>query len=203
VKLQNRNRWELPLKETKPEHGVEVYACPATGPRRSLECPLKPNQPALAPGVVPLPVLEPPRAPGPICTNKSSVTVSTDVGAKYRQHYRYGSPEWDEVHTYARQTVESYNKLYKYADNMLKDASSRQLRGAAGQQFLSIIAVVALNARIIIDWRNREFDETRPADEPRTRRSRTNRRPLATRPKRSRLGGMPAGRRARYGLLDT
>ncbi|MFJ2543060.1 hypothetical protein [Microbacterium sp. NPDC087589] len=195
-----RAKWELRVKETKADKGVVVMTCPAVGKGRSLDCPLKPNQPTDLPkGAVPLPVLNTPKAPGAICTNASSVNVSLEVGAKYLQHYRYGSPEWEDVHTYGRQTVESYNNSLKHADNSLHDATNRRLRGTAGQGLLAIIGVLAQNARVIYEWLDQQYDEERPAIEPRTRHKRTDRRVPVKRTKKGR--GMPAGRRARYGLL--
>lgn len=150
VLIKEREKWELRTKQTDLEKNTVTKTCPAMGRGRSLECPLKPNQPMDLPkGAMPLPVLETPKAPGAICTNASSVTFSLEVGAKYLQHYRYGSPEWEEVHTYGRQTIESYNNGLKHADNSLHDSTNRRLRGTAGQGFLAIIGVVAQNGRVI------------------------------------------------------
>jgi hypothetical protein len=200
--IAERAKWELRVHDTKPD-GSLVLGCPAVGKGRSLDCPLKPNQPMDLPeGVVPLPVLSPPKAPGKICTNASSVTFDAELGAKYRQHHRYGSPEWDDMHTYGRQTIESYNKLLKRADNNLRDSTNRRLRGEAAQAFLAAVAVVALNGRVIYQWLDQEYDPDRSAPEPNRRRSRTNRHMPVSRTKAAKKGrGMPAGRRARYALL--
>lgn len=198
--LRERAKWELRTKETKLDKGVVVKYCPAVGKGRSLECPLKPNQPTDLPdGAVPLPVLVTPKAPGPICTNASSVNFSLDVGAKYQQHFRYGSPEWEDVHTYNRQTIESFNKSLKHADNTLFSSGNRRMRGTAAQAFLAIVGVIAQNGRVIYEWLDQQYDEEQPATEPRTRHKRTDRRVPVKRKKKGR--GMPAGRRARYGLL--
>lgn len=47
-------------------------------------------------GVVPLPVLSPPKAPGKVCTNKSSTSFHVDDDGKFGQHHRYGSPDWQQ-----------------------------------------------------------------------------------------------------------
>lgn len=198
--VAERKKWELRVKDTKADKGVVVRTCPAVGKGRSLECPLKPNQPTDLPeGAIPLPVLNTPKAPGAICTNATSVNFSMDLGAKYQQHYRYGSPEWEEVHTYGRQTVESYNNGLKHADNSLHDSTNRRLRGTAGQGMLAIIGVLAQNAWVIHEWLDQQYDESRPAIEPRKRHKRTDRRTPVKRTKKGR--GLPAGRAARYGLL--
>lgn len=200
--LQERAKWELYQKD-KQANGNLVMSCPGSGTNRSLECPLKPNEPAPREGRSPLPVENPPKAPGHICTNGSSVTFDADLGAKYRQHHRYGSQEWDEAHTYGRQTIESFNNLLKHADNSLHDSTNRRMRGEAAQAFQALIGVIAMNGRIIFKWLEEEYDETRPAPEPNRRQKRTNRHVSAPRRTKSvkKGRGMPAGRRARYGLI--
>lgn len=196
AQMEQRSKWELRLKERKD--GKAVYGCPAQGADRTLECPLKPNQPPVRDGVATLPVVKTPKAPGKVCTNKSSVTIDDEVGIRYAQHFRYGSPEWEAVHTYGRQTVESYNMSLKRADNSLHDATNRRLQGEAEQAFLTIIAVVAMNQHRIFAWKEAEFDPKRPAIEPRRRLTRTDRHVPVKRSARGR--GLPAARRARWGL---
>lgn len=200
--LQERTKWELYQKDKKA-NGNLVMACPGSGEGRSLECPLKPNEPAPRNGATPLPVENPPKAPGHICTNDSSVTFDAELGAKYRQHHRYGTAEWDDAHTYGRQVIESFNKLLKRSDNSLHDSTNRRLRGEPNQAFLALLGVIAKNGLIIANWMEEEYDESRPAPEPNRRQKRTNRHVSAPRrTKNARKGrGMPAARRARYGLV--
>lgn len=202
AQLRERAKWELGQKD-KQANGNLVMTCPASGSNRHLDCPLKPNEPAPKAGVDLMTVENTPKMPGDICTNKSSVTFEAEHGAKYRQHHRYGTAEWDEMHTYGRQTVESFNNALKHADNSLKDSTNRRLRGEANQSFLAILSVVAQNARNIYTWLEDEYDEGRPAQEPRTRQKRTNHlAPVVrtgTRKKKSR--DLSASRRARYGLI--
>ncbi len=60
-----------------------------------------------------------------------------------------------------------------------------------------------MNGHIIFRWLKEEYDPTRPAPEPNRRQKRTNR--DATAPGRAKAAkkgrGMPAARRARFGLL--
>lgn len=200
--LEERAKWELRQHDKKAD-GTLIMHCPALGEGRTLECPLRPNQPPLSDGKVALPVLEVPKAPGKVCTNASSVSFAPEEGAKYRQHHAYGTPEWDDAHTYGRQTIESFNKILKRADNSLHDSTNRRLRGETGQTFLAAIAVIALNGRIIFEWLDQEYDPERPAPEPNERKRRTTRHVAAKRTKKARTGrGLPAGRRARWGILD-
>lgn len=203
--LQERAKWELYQKDQKG-NGNLVMGCPGSGEGRSLECPLKPNEPAPRSGNSPLPVPDEqlPKAPGHICTNDSSVTFDANLGAKYRQHHRYGTPEWDDAHTYGRQTIESFNKLLKRSDNSLHDSTNRRMRGEAAQAFQALLGVVAMNGHIIFKWLEEEYDESRPAPKPNRRQKRTNRHVSAPRRTTSvkKGRGLPAARRARFGLVD-
>lgn len=202
AQLQERAKWELGQKD-KQANGNLVMTCPASGSNRHLDCPLKPDEPAPKAGVDLMTVENPPKLPGDICTNKNSVTFEAEHGAKYRQHHRYGTVEWDDMHTYGRQTIESYNMSLKRSDNSLHDSTNRRLRGEANQAFLTILGVVAQNGRNIYNWMEEEYDETRPAEAPRRRQKRTNHhapvKRTGTRKKKSR--DLPAGRLARYGLI--
>jgi hypothetical protein len=196
--LEERRRWELRRKERPDEHGQVPMRCPAVGPSRTLKCPLKPDQPANLPaGAVPLPVLSPPKAPGDICTHRSSTTFNTDDGSKWQQHYRYGTPEWERAHSYGRQVIESYNSSLKDGgDSGIGDPTRRRLRGATAQAFLVLFAVAATNARRIRQWLDEHFQPGKPAPDRIERHSRTARK-TEIRPRASRKRTSPA-RRARY-----
>lgn len=206
AQLRERAKWELQQKDKKA-NGNLIMTCPASGSNRHLDCPLKPNEPAPKAGVDLMTVENTPKMPGDICTNKNSVTFEAELGAKYRQHHRYGTAEWDDMHTYGRQTIESFNRSLKRSDNSLHDSTNRRLRGEPSQAFLTILGVVAQNGRNIYKWLDEEYDENRPAQAPRRRQKRTNhlapvvrttRSPRATKkPSRD----LSASRRARYGLI--
>lgn len=198
ARIEERSKWELRVKERRD--GKLIMACPAVGKDRSLDCPLKPNQPLPREGRVPLPVLSPPRAPGKICTNQSSTSFDAKLGLKYQQHLRYGSPEWEDVHTPGRQVIESFNWRLKHADNSLTDASHRMLRGEASQAFLALLGVVSANAHAIYNWVDEHHDASRPAPEPRTRLKRTDRHTVM---KRTRGRGITAARLARLGIAPS
>lgn len=197
AQVKERERWEVRPKEAPDERGNYPMRCPASGPSRTLECPLKPGQKPLKAGKVALPVLHPPKAPGPICSNGTSVKFHVNDGGKYEQHHRYKSPEWQRIHSYGRQVIESFNGSLKHADNELADASARRLRGEVGQAFLALLGVVATNASRIEEWYAHNFDGT-PAPDALTRHARSTR-AVTTRPRASRKG-MSASRRAQLGL---
>ena len=198
AQVKERERWEMRPKESPDERGDYPMRCPASGPSRTLECPLKPGQKPLNNGKVTLPVLHPPKAPGRCCTNSTSVKFHVNDGGKYEQHHRYKSPEWQRIHSYGRQVIESYNGSLKHADNGLADSTSRRKRGEAGQAFLVLLGVIATNAARIVDWEAQFFDGTTPAPDALSRHARSTR-AVTTRPRASRKG-MSASRKAQLGL---
>lgn len=197
AQIKERERWEMRPKESPDERGDYPMRCPASGPSRTLECPLKPGQAPLKNGKVALPVLHPPKAPGKCCTNGTSVKFHINDGGKYEQHHRYKSPEWQRIHSYGRQVIESFNGSLKHADNELAASSTRRLRGEVGQAFLALLGVIATNAGRIEEWQAHNFDG-KPAPDPLTRHARTTR-AVTVRPRPSRKG-MSASRKAQLGL---
>lgn len=199
-----RAKWELQQKDKKA-NGNLIMTCPASGSNRHLDCPLKPNEPALKPDVDLMTVENTPKMPGDICTNKNSVTFEAEHGAKCRRHHRYGAAEWDDMHTYGRQTIESYNMSPKRSDNSLHDSTNRRLRGETNQAFLTALGVVAHNGRNIFKWLDEGYDETRPAKAPQRRQKRTNHHApvvrTGSRAKKKPSRDLSASRRARCGLI--
>lgn len=201
ARILERRRWELRRKEKPDERGMYPMMCPAVGPNRTLSCPLKGEQTSKVPdGIVPLPVLHPPKAPGKICTNQSSVKFHIDDDGKYGQHYRYLSPEWQRMHTYGRQVIEGFNYAIKHADNVLHDSGTRRKKGEPAQAFLATLAVVATNSSRIHKWMDEHYDEQTPAPQATDRMSRTPRPQGPTLPQRRSKKGVSAARLAQLGL---
>lgn len=198
AQIKERERWEMRPKESPNERGNYPMRCPASGQSRTLECPLKPGQKPLKSGAVAMPVLSPPKAPGPCCTNTTSVKFHISDGGKYEQHHRYKSSEWQRIHSYGRQVIESFNYSLKHADNGLADSTTRRKRGEAGQAFLVLLGVIATNAARILDWESQFFDGMTPAPDALTRHARSAR-PVSARPRASRKA-MSASRKAQLGL---
>jgi hypothetical protein len=95
-----------------------------------------------------------PEMPGPICTNKESVSIPAEFkGSKYLQDLHYGSPEWKEMHTVGRQTMEGYNGYVKHGGKgAMKDPSRRLLRGFTAQFFLVAFQILQANMLLIDAW---------------------------------------------------
>lgn len=108
------------------------------------------------------------------------------------------SPEWQRLHSYGRQVIESFNYSLKHADNGLADSTSRRKRGEAGQAFLVLLGVIATNAARILDSESQFFDGVTPAPDALTRHARSAR-PVSARPRASRKA-MSASRKAQLGL---
>lgn len=143
--------------------------------------------------------MSPPKSSGKVCTNKTSTTFDTDDGGKYEQYYRYGSAEWQQAHSYGRQVIESYNASLKEGSyGGVGDPARRRLRGTVAQAFLTLLGVVATNARRIHAWLDEHYTDGEVAPPAVERRSATPRQ-SEVRPRASRKG-IPASRRVRYGL---
>lgn len=198
AQIAERRRWELSRKEKPDTNGAYPMTCPAIGAARTLSCPLKPNQPPLKAGLTTIPVLNPPAAPGKICTNQSSVKFNLDDGGKYEQHYRYRSVEWQQAYSYGRQVIESFNRSLKHAANALHDSSSRRMRGEVAQTFLALLGVIAANEDRIENWLEEHYNPAVSAPAALTRQRRTPR-PTTKRPAASRKS-VSAARRAQLGL---
>lgn len=202
LRIQGREKWEMRQKEKPDARGQVPMMCPASGPGRTLSCPLKPDQkPLSSKTAAPLPVKSPPKAPGKVCTNMSSTTFHLDDDGKYGQYYRFQSPDWRAMHSYGRQTVESYNKSLKHDDNVLHSNGTRRLKGEARQAFLAVLGVVATNADRISNWMADHYDESSPAPHAASRRGRTEH-PAPVRATRgpNRKKGISASRAAKLGL---
>jgi hypothetical protein len=139
-------------KEKPDAKGRAPYMCPAAGNSPSAVCPRKPTN--LAPGKVPLMIIRRPQeGPVKICENKVSTSFPAEAGAKFAQHYQYGSAEWRAIYSHGRNSVESFNAYLKDGGtHALEDGSRRRLRGSVAQYFLATLTVVAANLDKIHDF---------------------------------------------------
>ncbi len=65
----------------------------------------------------------------------------------HEQAHPYRSPEWDRAYTAGRNALERFASIHREAHATRPDGG--QLRGATAQAFLSLLAIVGTNARII------------------------------------------------------
>ncbi|MCR2816848.1 hypothetical protein [Microbacterium jiangjiandongii] len=128
--------------------------CPATGPSPSVTCPLRElfigaaekSRPHVEPEIIEAEFLD------KICT-QHSVAVDLTKMMNPAQAFGYGSKEWDEFHSHARNSIESANQQIKDpASEALEDAGRRRVRGPAAAQVLISFLITNYNLRKIAAW---------------------------------------------------
>lgn len=158
-RIEQRRQYLLRPKERPNPDGAVPMMCPASGPNRTVACPLKrSSMVASATGRTALTVIQnPPSEPDRICTNKTSVTIPLAAGAKYSQSIQYGSLRWHQIYACGRNTMEGFNGYAKdQSREALAASGKRRLRGYAAQYLLITFLIVSANIRKI-----RKFVEER------------------------------------------
>lgn len=154
--IKARKAYALKLKE-KGKDGSHKMVCPARGGAPTVSCPLVNNPKGHGKALLGIPksLVPKPQERGCICTNKSSLTIPVEAGAKYAsvQGLPWKSPEWEAVYQPPRSTIESRNDLLKSArNNGLGDSTARLMRGWAAQLFHIALGVVGVNVTLISRW---------------------------------------------------
>jgi len=128
--------------------------CPAIGPSPTVTCPLREmfmgaaekSRPHVEPETLEAEFLD------KICT-QHSVSINLAEMVNPAQAFDYGSKEWDEFHSHARNTIESANQQLKDpAAEALEDAARRRVRGPAAAQVMISFLIVNYNLRKIAAW---------------------------------------------------
>lgn len=138
----------LRSKEHMDERGSTPMMCPAVGASATAFCDAPSRKISAIPaGKTALVVINnPPKELPRVCTNKSSIAVPLEAGAKHAQYYQYRSAEWQAHFSHGRNCVEGFNSYIKDGGtHSLADPSRRRLRGATAQYLLATITVVAAN----------------------------------------------------------
>ncbi len=159
--IAQREQYLFRSKEKADERGRIPLYCPAAGPSPTVTCAIKPNPRAAGRNL--LPILDLPKAPGKACTNKTSTSFHINDGGTNPQHYRFGTPEWEEQYNHPRNQVESTNAYIKDTGNFgVASPARRRMRGRTAQSFLLALTIVAVNLKII---RNFLFERDERAEE--------------------------------------
>ena len=146
-----RAAYQLKRKDGPDADGYQRLTCPATGTHPALMCPLRPS--SLSPRDGRPKVLQPPPEPPKLCT-QTAITIAPDVGARYRQDLRYGSPAWHARYATLRNTIEGLNGYAKDpAHQALAQPARRRVRGIAAQSLFTALLLMAANIRKIRAWR--------------------------------------------------
>ncbi|WP_157534392.1 hypothetical protein [Microbacterium sp. Leaf320] len=177
--INQRTPFLVTDKEKMDSRGKTAKKCPSAGGSPTASCDLKPNPKAAQPGRILLPIINTPKAPGKLCTNKTSTSFDYTDDGKFGQHYQYGTDEWESMFGYARSQVESANDYVKDdATFALDRPGRRRMRGRAAQAFLQVMTIAAANLQRIRDFllerdeRAGEIEDGITPPVARTRRSR-------------------------------
>ncbi|GAB3129605.1 hypothetical protein GCM10027056_31940 [Glaciibacter psychrotolerans] len=150
ARIKERKAFELHQKEKPNENGRTMLRCPALGPSPTVTCPIrelmKTATPKARPGVHPDDV---PYFPDTICI-KQSVAFNTADFRRQAQAFDFGSPEWEEFHTHARNSIESINQQLKSGGTEdIESANRRRVRGMGAAQIIITILITNFNIRKI------------------------------------------------------
>lgn len=147
-RIQERKAFELHQKEKPDAKGRTVLRCPALGPSPSVTCPLR----ELIATSKQLRTVDKENVPDfldKICT-QHSVSFDTKKIRRQEQAFDYGTPEWDEFHTHARNSIESLNAQVKAGGaEDLESANRRRVRGFGAAQIIVTILLTNYNIRKI------------------------------------------------------
>lgn len=136
----------------RPDGSARV-ACPASGPRPTVQCPLRSDQdPAKTVTLWPVRKADllPEDQRGGVCNNAGgNVTVQPDeVIPRYVQDMQFGTREWGAMFQTLRQTIESTNaQLKNAAKGDARASERRRVRGLAAATLFVTALAVALNLR--------------------------------------------------------
>ncbi|WP_223694851.1 hypothetical protein [Leifsonia poae] len=146
--------YELHKKETKP-NGKVMLACPALGNAPTVTCPLrelaekasKKRRPSIdAEDLIPATLRD------TICSKHSASFDPADL-RREAQAFPYGTQEWEDFHTHARNAIESLNSQIKSGGgHNLHDSTRRPVRGFAAAQIMMTLVVAAFNMRKIVSF---------------------------------------------------
>ena len=125
-----------------------MLRCPALGPSPTVTCPLR----DLLKTRKVLKGAEEENLPDfadKICT-QHSVSFDTAKNRRTAQAFEYGTKEWDEFHTHARNSIESLNNQVKSGGTeQIESASRRRVRGFGAAQIIVTMLLTNFNLRKI------------------------------------------------------
>ena len=150
ARIKSRTAFQLHVKEKPDAKGRVVLRCPALGPSPTVTCPLRELLKTVTdkerPGVDPDDV---PDFANKICQQHS---VSFDIAKNRRnnQAFEYGTSEWSEFHTHARNSIESLNAQVKAGGTEdIETAGRRRVRGLGAAQIIVTMLLTNFNLRKI------------------------------------------------------
>lgn len=150
ARIKERKAFQLHQKEKPDAKGRVVLTCPAVGPSPTVTCPLRDFAVARAKKELPdIDEADLPEMVGKICTQGSVSFNAADI-RRQKQKFQYGSAEWEEFHTHARNSIESLNSQIKAGGaEDIESASRRRVRGLAAAQVVATVLLATFNIRKI------------------------------------------------------
>lgn len=167
LRLKQRSAYKLHQKEREDAKGRIVFRCPAIGPSPTVVCPIRQliierdrkiaeqSKATKATGTKTriLPEVDQEDLPldplDKICL-QHSVSFATAEFRRQQQAFDYGTEEWDEFHTHARNSIESLNAQVKAGGTEdIETAGRRRVRGFAAAQIFVTILLTNFNLRKI------------------------------------------------------
>jgi len=173
-RIEHRKAYQLRPKQNKDGSLSVIMRCPGCGPGRTVKCDLKPVSAAqerkeIADGRALLPlVVDQPKDLPPVCSNKQSISLPKDFGARYLTALPYKSREWREYYRHARNEMEGKNQFLKdpLGDD-IANKGQRRFRGYGKHVLALLVKVVSSNVRTLKNW----LDDQDAEDVPPRRRT--------------------------------
>ncbi|KQV05054.1 hypothetical protein [Leifsonia sp. Root112D2] len=151
-RIKSRKAFQLHRKEKPDAKGRIVLRCPALGPSPTVTCPLRELLKTKVVVDKERPAVDGADLPDfadKIC-QQHSASFDTKKIRRQEQAFDYGTQEWDEFHTHARNSIESLNAQVKAGGREDLESSKRRLvRGFAAGQIIVTILLTNFNLRKI------------------------------------------------------
>jgi hypothetical protein len=149
-RIKSRTAFQLHVKEKPDAKGRTVLRCPALGPSPTVTCPLRELLKTVTDKTRPAVDVENlPDFADKICS-QHSVSFDTAKNRRTAQGFEYGTQEWDEFHTHARNSIESLNSQIKSnGPEDIESASRRRVRGFGAAQIIVTMLLTNFNLRKI------------------------------------------------------
>ncbi|WP_157155925.1 hypothetical protein [Diaminobutyricimonas sp. LJ205] len=130
LRIRQRRAFELHAKERPDAQGRQPLRCPALGDSPTVTCPLRELSKKAADQARPhVDKDDLPEVLDRIC-KQQSVSFTQEDTLRQKQAFPFMSPEWENFHTHARQTIESMHQGFK-DDGKENVASSGRTASAA------------------------------------------------------------------------
>jgi hypothetical protein len=148
ARIKSRTAFQLHRKEKPDAKGRVVLTCPALGPSPTVTCPLR----ELLKTKKVLPAVDGadlPDVADKICA-QHSVSFQIANNRRNAQAFEYGTKEFSEFHTHARNSIESLNNQIKSGGTEdVESSSRRRVRGFGAASIVVTILLTNFNLRKI------------------------------------------------------